>query len=173
MIKFIHLASCLSTKAFYMKQSTASNEGQIDSDRIVAQIHGEQTTGLQPLLEGNEPLLHGLPRHMTKRCITTLYQLQIWHALLPLHHVNEVFHLKRFSSPHIDGTKTTETVVNSSSGPNAKPHKRHDALSFHRVREAIASNMPSFLHIKGAKNQADILSKRYQQAWPQLRTLLL
>jgi hypothetical protein len=173
MIKLIYLATCLATNAFYMKQLTASTEDQMDSDTIVAQIHGEQTTGLQPLFEGNEPLLNGLPRHTTERYKTTLYQLHIWHTLLPLRHVNEVFHLQRFSSPHIDGTKTTtETVANSSPRSNTKPHNRYIALSFHRVRETIASNMVSFLHIECAKNQADTLNKRYQQIWPQLHTLL-
>ena len=67
-----------------------------------------------------------------------------------------------------------ESVVNSSSRPEAKLHKRHVALSFHRVREAVASNMLSFLHIKGQHNPADILSKHwgYNQVWPLLRTLL-
>ncbi|CAJ1967258.1 unnamed protein product [Cylindrotheca closterium] len=67
-----------------------------------------------------------------------------------------------------------ESVVNSSSRPDAKLHKRHVVLSFHCVREAVASNMLSFLHINGVKNPADILSKHwgYQQIWPQLRTLL-
>ncbi|CAJ1946162.1 unnamed protein product, partial [Cylindrotheca closterium] len=113
MVKYIHIATCLSTNAFYMKQLTTSTEDQMDSDRIVAQIHGEQTTGLQPLLEGNEPLLDGLPWHITKQYKTKLYQLHIWHTLLPLHHMNKVFHLQRFSLPHIDGPKATETVANS------------------------------------------------------------
>ena len=67
-----------------------------------------------------------------------------------------------------------ESVVNSASKPDAKLHKQHVALSFHRVREAIASNMLSFIHIDGAKNPADILSKHwgYQQVWPLLRILL-
>ena len=67
-----------------------------------------------------------------------------------------------------------ESVVNSSSKPDAKLHKRHVALSFHRVREAMASTMLAFIHIDGAINPADILSKHwgYKQVWPQLRTLL-
>ena len=67
-----------------------------------------------------------------------------------------------------------ESVVNSSSIPDSKLHKRHTALSFHRVREAIASKMVAFLFIDGSKNPADILSKHwgYNQVWPQLRTLL-
>ena len=45
-----------------------------------------------------------------------------------------------------------ESVVNSSSKPDSKLHKRHVVLSFHRVREAVASNMLSFLHIDGVES---------------------
>jgi len=48
------------------------------------------------------------------------------------------------------------------------------ALSFHRVREAIASKIIGFYHIPGASNPADILSKHwsYQQVWKLLKPLL-
>jgi hypothetical protein len=47
-------------------------------------------------------------------------------------------------------------------------------LAYHRVREAIASDMVSFYHIDGNKNPADIMSKLwgFQQVWPQLKALL-
>jgi hypothetical protein len=67
-----------------------------------------------------------------------------------------------------------ESVVNSSMQVHAKLHKRHNMLSFHRVREAIASKMVGFYHIPGSNNPADILSKHwgYSQVWDQLKTLL-
>ena len=67
-----------------------------------------------------------------------------------------------------------ESVVNSAMQVHAKLHKRHNMLSFHRVREAIASGIISFHHISGAINPADILSKHwgYAQIWEQLRTVL-
>ena len=67
-----------------------------------------------------------------------------------------------------------ESVVNSSMRPHAKLHKRHNALSFHRVREAIVAGIVSFYHIDGPENPADILSKHwgYQQVWPLLKPLL-
>ncbi len=67
-----------------------------------------------------------------------------------------------------------QTVVNSATQPHGKLHKRHTMLSFHRVREAIASKMVIFTHIPGAINPADILSKHwgYSQVWPMLRVLL-
>jgi hypothetical protein len=68
-----------------------------------------------------------------------------------------------------------ESVVNSSILPHAKLHKRHNALSFHRVREAIASGHYAFTHIPGENNPADILSKHwgYSQVWHMLRTLFM
>jgi hypothetical protein len=67
-----------------------------------------------------------------------------------------------------------QSVVNSASQITAKLHKWHTMLSFHRVREAIASGMINFVFINGLINPADILSKHwgYAQIWPQLKPLL-
>lgn len=67
-----------------------------------------------------------------------------------------------------------KSVVDSSMQVNAKLHKRHTMLSFHRVREAIASKMVNFVFINGDTNPADILSKHwgYAQIWSQLKPLL-
>jgi len=67
-----------------------------------------------------------------------------------------------------------KSVVDSSTIIHAKLHKRHTMLSFHRVREAVASGMLLFTHIAGELNPADILSKHwaYNQVWPQLKALL-
>jgi hypothetical protein len=67
-----------------------------------------------------------------------------------------------------------KSVVDSSMQVHAKLHKRHTMLSFHRVREAIASGMIGFYFIPGQHNPADILSKHwgYAQVWSQLKTLL-
>ena len=54
-----------------------------------------------------------------------------------------------------------KSVVNSSTIPHGKLSKRHNALSFHRVREAIASKIVNFIHIPGTTNPADILSKHW------------
>ena len=67
-----------------------------------------------------------------------------------------------------------ESVVNSSVTVHAKLHKRHTMLSFHRVREAVASGMIAFIHIPGDLNPADILSKHwgYSQIWLRLKAVL-
>ena len=67
-----------------------------------------------------------------------------------------------------------QSVVTSSTIPHSKLHKRHTALSYHRVREAIASGVVIFAHIPGNTNPADILSKHWAhpQVWPMLQALL-
>ena len=67
-----------------------------------------------------------------------------------------------------------DSVVNSSTIPHAKLHKRHTILSFHRVREAIASKVLQFHHIPGIINPADILSKHwgYSNIWNVLKPIL-
>ena len=67
-----------------------------------------------------------------------------------------------------------ESVVNSSSIPHAKLHKRHNALFFHCVREAVASKCAGFYFLPSADNPADILSKHwsYTSNWAKLQCLL-
>ena len=52
-----------------------------------------------------------------------------------------------------------ESVVNSSMKRDSRLHKRHVALSFHRVRESIAARITRFFHIPGKINPADMLTK--------------
>jgi hypothetical protein len=67
-----------------------------------------------------------------------------------------------------------ETVVKGSSIPHIKLHKRHNALSYHRVRHAQAAGIIRVHYIPGSINPADILSKHwdYSTVWPILRPIL-
>ena len=67
-----------------------------------------------------------------------------------------------------------ESVVNSSMKIDAKLHKRHNALLFHRVRESIAAGVCNFFFLPGEFNPADILSIHwlYSCIWENLRPLL-
>ena len=67
-----------------------------------------------------------------------------------------------------------ESVVKSSTIPTSALSKRHNALSYHRVREAIAAGIIRFFHIKGTDNPADILSKHcgHQAGWPKIKPWL-
>ena len=63
-----------------------------------------------------------------------------------------------------------ESVVNTASVPHSKLHKRHNALSYHRTREAIAAGFLRFHHISGVTNPADVVSKHWD--YPSVRSVL-
>ena len=67
-----------------------------------------------------------------------------------------------------------ESVVKAATQPHTKLHKRHNMLSYHFVREAIARGFIVFTHIPGAENPSDLLSKHwgYSDIWKNLKTLL-
>lgn len=68
-----------------------------------------------------------------------------------------------------------QSVVTNTTIPHSLLNKRHNALSYHRVREAMAcGDLLGFYHIPEDKNPANILSKHwgFQQVWPQLKALL-
>jgi hypothetical protein len=66
------------------------------------------------------------------------------------------------------------SVIIGSTIPHSSLKKRHNALSIHRVREAIAAGIMHFHKIAGHLNPSDVLKKHigYQQAWPILKPLL-
>jgi len=52
-----------------------------------------------------------------------------------------------------------QSVVTSSTLPQSALSKRHNALSYHRVREAIAPGIICFSFIPGTHNPADVLAR--------------
>ena len=76
--------------------------------------------------------------------------------------------------PDDDGLQFRAEVVGSSKLEESDKIAPGDALSYHFVRQAIASGMLRFGHIPGECNAADILSKHwgYSDVWPMLKPLL-
>ena len=67
-----------------------------------------------------------------------------------------------------------ESVINSAAIPHSKMHKRWVALSYHRVRWAVAAGIINIYHIAGKKNPADILSKHWDlpSVWNTMKPIL-
>ena len=67
-----------------------------------------------------------------------------------------------------------KSVVTSSIVPTATLNKRHNALAYHRVREAIAHEILKFCYIKGIENPADVMTKflPYPVMWPLIQPFL-
>lgn len=67
-----------------------------------------------------------------------------------------------------------QAVVNSSCIPEYNLKKRHNALAYHRVREAIAAGIMVYFHINTKRNPADMLTKFLSHAaiWTLIKPLL-
>jgi hypothetical protein len=58
-----------------------------------------------------------------------------------------------------------KTVIDASSTPHAKLQKRHNALLFHRVREAVASKYVTIFHLPGEYNPAAFSANTGPMLW--------
>jgi hypothetical protein len=67
-----------------------------------------------------------------------------------------------------------ESVINSAAIPHSKMHKRWVALSYHRVRWAVAAAITAIYHVPGPENPSDVLSKHWDLAsvWDTLKPLM-
>jgi hypothetical protein len=85
--------------------------------------------------------------------------------------------LRMFGVP-IDGRAwlfgDNASVVTSSTIPHSSLNKRHNALSYHRIREAMAAKIMWFIHMDGKQNPADLITKflAFPEAWGFLEPLL-
>jgi hypothetical protein len=52
-----------------------------------------------------------------------------------------------------------QSVVLNTTLPSSTLKKKHNAIAYHRVREAVAANVVKVNHIEGKENIADILTK--------------
>ena len=77
----------------------------------------------------------------------------------------------RYLSVRIIGSsymfRNNESAVLSSTNFTTKMHKRHNALSFHRIRESIAVGICRFHYLPGELNPKNVLSKHwsYNDVW--------
>jgi hypothetical protein len=67
-----------------------------------------------------------------------------------------------------------QSVVTSSTIPHSQLSKRWNALSYHRVREAIAAGITRFHFVDSTQNPSDVLTKPLDRntSWPLIEPLL-
>ena len=67
------------------------------------------------------------------------------------------------------------SVVTSATLPHSTLTKRHNILTFHRVREAIAAKLMAFYWIQSAYNLSDMLSRHWDHptVYPMISKLLI
>ena len=110
-----------------------------------------------------ETATYGSEFSSARTCVEQIIDLRntLWYLRVPIRKKSFVF-------------GDNNTVVNGSVVLHAKINKRHVALSFHIVREAIVAKIVSHHFIKGSANPADTLNKHWghSKVWPVLKAIL-
>ena len=67
-----------------------------------------------------------------------------------------------------------QSIITSSTIPHSSLNKRHNALSYYRVQEAISARILYFIHVDGKNNPSDIMTKllNWSKFWPLIQPLL-
>ncbi len=99
-------------------------------------------------------------------------------ARIATEHIIDIRNTLRYLGVPVHGKSymfgDNQSVIQSSTIPHSPLNKRHNALAYHRVREAIAAGILRFIKIDGKDNPADVLSKHcgHPQMWPLIQPLL-
>jgi hypothetical protein len=73
--------------------------------------------------------------------------------------IREVGYMLRSFRLTLDGAAYNMTVVSNTTVPSSVLKKKHSAIAYHRVREALASRIMRFAYIKSEENVSDVLIK--------------
>jgi hypothetical protein len=147
----------------------------VDANLYHDMITGRSVTGVLHLIN-QTPFEWFSKRQATVE--TATYGSEFVAARIAVEQIMDVRTTLRFLGVPILGKSLlfgdNQSVIISSTEPQSPINKRHNALSYHRVREAIAAGIVDFRKVLGAENVADILSKHwgFQQAWPVLKPML-
>jgi hypothetical protein len=138
-------------------------------------VTGRSVTGILHLLNGT-PIDWFSKRQATVE--TATYGSEFVAARIATDHVIDIRTSLRYLGVPVVGASymfgDNQSVITNSTLPHSALSKRHNALSYHRVREAIAAKILKFYYISGKKNPADVLSKHsgVQDFWPHVQPLL-
>jgi hypothetical protein len=115
---------------------------------------------------------------LQKTVETATYGSEFVAARIASEQIMDLRYTLRMLGAPIDGKSymfgDNQSVITSSSLPHSSLNKRHNALAYHRVREAIASDVLWFFHIPGKENPADVLTKFLPHSvfWPLIQSFL-
>ena len=111
--------------------------------------------------------LNGLPvkwySKRQKTVETSSYGSELVAARIAVELIQELRYKLRMLGVPVDGPTTmygdNMSVVLNTTVPSSQLKKKHNAIAYHRVREAIAAKMVLLHHIPSTENIADILTK--------------
>ncbi len=94
---------------------------------------------------------------------TSTYGSELVAARIAVELILEVIYFLRMIGVNIDGPAImlgdNMSVILNTSVPSSVLKKKHNAIAYHKVREAIAASIIRFHHVRSEDNIADVLTK--------------
>lgn len=146
-----------------------------DADLLHDLTTGRSATGILHLV--NQTPVEWFSK-LQKTVETATYGSEFVAARIATEQIMDLRYTLRMLGAPLDGKAymfgDNQSVITSSNIPHSSLNKRHNALAYHRVREAIASNVLWFFHIPGKENPSDVLTKflGHSVFWPLIKPFL-
>lgn len=132
----------------------------VDADHARDQATRRSVTGII-LLVNNTPLVWVSKRQKTVE--TSTYGSELVAARIAVDLIMEMRYKLRMLGVPLEPTSMllgdNMSVVLNTTLPSSMLKKKHNAISYHRVREAIAAGIVDFAHVPSDENIADICTK--------------
>ena len=147
----------------------------VDANLQHCKVTGKSATGILHFL--NQTPIDWFSKHQGTVEAST-YGSEFVAARIATEHIVDLRITLRSMGVPIDGPSwllgDNQSVVTSSTIPQSVMAKCHNALSFHRVRAAIATGMMQFCHVSGKENAADVMTEflPYAVFWPLIKPIL-
>ena len=132
----------------------------VDADHAHDQVTRRSVTGIVLLVNGT------IVKWITKRqktVETSTYGSEMVAARMATEMIMEYRYLLRTLGVQVNGPSMmlgdNNSVILNTTLPSSMLKKKHNAVSYHRVREAIAAKIIAFVHIPSEENLADVLTK--------------
>jgi hypothetical protein len=146
-----------------------------DANLYHCHVTGRAVTGILVML--NKTPIHWVSKRQAT-VETATYGSEFVSGRASTDEVVEFRYNMRMLGAPIDGPSylfgDNKSVVDSASIPDFNIKKRHLALAYHRMREAIVAGIIRYHHIEGKENPADVLTKSllHAQLWYLMKPIL-
>jgi hypothetical protein len=132
----------------------------VDADHAHDLVTRRSVSGIL-LFVNNMPIKWYSKRQKTVE--TSSYGSELVASRLAVEHVIELRYKLRMMGVPVHGPTLMKgdnmAVVLNTTVPSSQLKKKHNAIAYHRVREAIAAGIIQFVHIPTGENYADCLTK--------------
>ena len=142
------------------KGNTVRHSCFVDANLMACQVTGKSVTGIVHMVNGTPVDFYSKLQSTVE---TATYSSEFVAARTATEQIMDTRIVLMSMGVPLDGPTwmmgDNASVITSGSIPSSLLKKRHNALSYHRVRAAIASGIIIFRKVKGTENPSDICTK--------------